>query len=120
MGRNKIMAGPKISRTAKGKKPRYFSDPAIDKLLSITLSLVEELSVTRERLDTLERLLEKEGSVTKDKINNYIADDNEALERSTHRKQYIERVFSTIQMELEEATGKDMPQSEEEILKNLS
>ncbi len=46
---------PKALRTAKGKKPQYFSDPAIDKLLSIVISMAGELSVTRERLDTVQR-----------------------------------------------------------------
>ena len=49
---------PKALRTAKAKKPQYFSDPAIDKLLSIVISMAGELSVTRERLDTVQRLLE--------------------------------------------------------------
>jgi len=40
-----------VARIAKGKKPLYFSDPAIDKLLWMTLTIMEELSVTRDRLD---------------------------------------------------------------------
>ena len=111
---------PRIARTAKGKKPQYFSDPAIDKLLSIVMSLAGELSVTRERLNTLERLLEKEGVLPRSGVDNFQPDRQEARERSEERAAYLERVLRTVQMELEEATGKDMPRSEQDIIKHLS
>ena len=38
-------------RTAKGKKPGYFADPATDKLLQMVITLAGELSVVRDRLD---------------------------------------------------------------------
>ena len=40
----------KLPRTAKGKKPVYF-DPVTDKLLSMIMTLMGELSVVRDRLD---------------------------------------------------------------------
>ena len=49
----------KLLRTAKGKRPQYFSDPAFDKLLAIVVSLISEVSVVRDRLDTVELLIEK-------------------------------------------------------------
>ena len=62
---------PKALRTAKGKKPQYFSDPAIDKLLSIVISMAGELSVTRERLDTVKRLLAEKKILTISEIDHY-------------------------------------------------
>ena len=41
---------PRLRRTAKGKRPRYFSDPATDRLLGILMSLIGEVSVLRDRL----------------------------------------------------------------------
>ena len=38
-------AAVRLPRIAKGKKPQYFSDPATDKLLWMTLTLMEELSL---------------------------------------------------------------------------
>ena len=43
----------------KGKRPYFFDDPAVERVLAITMAVVQELAVTRERLDTIERLLEK-------------------------------------------------------------
>ena len=111
---------PRIARTAKGKKPQYFSDPAIDKLLSIVLSLAGELSVTRERLDAMERLLEKEGVLRRSDLDGFQPGPQETLERSEERAAYLERVLRAVQMELEEAVGEDMPRSEEDIIKHLS
>jgi hypothetical protein len=42
-----------LARTAKGRKPRYFADPATDKLLDMVVKLTAELSVTRDRLDAI-------------------------------------------------------------------
>jgi hypothetical protein len=50
---------------AKGKRPAYFQDPAIDRMLSITMALVGEVSVMRERLDTIERLLDDKGTISR-------------------------------------------------------
>ncbi|MBW4504596.1 MAG: hypothetical protein KME57_34885 [Scytonema hyalinum WJT4-NPBG1] len=47
-----------MSKTAKGKRPVYFEDPQTDKVLAIVMALIGEVSVLRERLDTIERLLE--------------------------------------------------------------
>jgi hypothetical protein len=51
-----------MSRKAKGKRPVYFNDPENDKLLAITMAVAGELSVLRERLDTIERLARAKGS----------------------------------------------------------
>jgi hypothetical protein len=103
----------RLPRVAKGKRPQYFSDPAIDKLLWITLTLVEELSVTRDRLDTVERMLEKRKVVKQADIDRYIPDDATEALREQRRNSYIERVMRAVQAELEEVTGK-VPASVEE------
>ena len=40
-------------KRAKGKRPEYFDDFAIDRLMSIVMALVAEVSVVRQRLDTI-------------------------------------------------------------------
>ena len=59
---------------AKGKRTVYFEDPAIDRTLSIVMALVAEFSVMRERIDTIERLLEAKGSLTRADIESYTPD----------------------------------------------
>ncbi|MCG8442744.1 MAG: hypothetical protein MI723_13160, partial [Caulobacterales bacterium] len=41
----------------------FFDDPTIDALIATITTLTGELSVVRERLDTVERLLERNGAL---------------------------------------------------------
>ena len=45
-----------LQRKAKGKRPHYFSNPDVDKLLSMIMALTGELAVARDRIDTIERV----------------------------------------------------------------
>ena len=109
-------ASPRLPRVAKGKKPQYFSDPAIDKLLWMTLTLMEELSVARDRLDTVERLLAKKRLLSAKEIESWQPDDQAAAERSARRAAYVDRMMRAIHSELEELTRGDMPASEAEVI----
>lgn len=107
---------PRLSRVAKGKKPQYFSDPAIDKLLWMTLSLMEELSVTRDRLDTVERLLAKKRLLSRREIEDWKADSTAAAERAARRAAYVDRMMRAVQAELDEHTASGMPRSAEDVV----
>lgn len=107
---------PRIARVAKGKRPQYFSDPAIDKLLWMTVSLMEELSVTRDRLDAVERVLERKKTLRRGEVENYAPDDAAAAERDSRRAAFIDRVMRVVQAELEEISREDMPRSSEEVV----
>ena len=91
----------KLPRTAKGKKPQYFSDPTIDKLLSMVLTLMGELSVTRDRLDTVERLIEQNGLFKVDDIEGYDIPEDVNQVRMERRSAYIARVLKSVQDELD-------------------
>ena len=90
----------KLPRTAKGKKPIYF-DSVTDKLLSMVLTLTGELSVTRDRLDTVERLIEKHKLFKQDDIDTFELTDAVNQVRSDRRAAYIARVLKSVQDELE-------------------
>lgn len=91
----------KLPRTAKGKKPIYF-DPTTDKLLSMVLTLMGELSVVRDRLDTVERLAEKKGVFKVDDIENYDIPEDVNKVRMERRSAYIARVLKCVQDELDQ------------------
>lgn len=107
---------PRIARVAKGKRPQYFSDPAIDKLLSMTVSLMEELSVTRDRLDAVERLLERKRTLRRGEVERFVPDAAAAAERDSRRAAFIDRVMRVVQAELEEMSREDMPRSSDEVV----
>lgn len=99
-----------MSRKAKGKRPIYFENPECDKLLAITMALAGEVAVVRERLDTIERILEAKGMLTTAEIEQYRPDEKIAAERERWRAEYLERLLRIVHHELEsveqgEATG---------------
>lgn len=107
---------PRLARVAKGKRPQYFSDPAIDKILWITLTLCEELSVTRDRLDTVERLLEKQRVLKVSDVEHYQPDDKTEALREQRRAAYIDRVLRAVSAELEELAGRAESPPLEEVI----
>lgn len=83
-------------KQSKGKRPLYLDSPDLDKLLKITLALAGEVSVLRERLDTIEHLLDKEGTLSRAAIASYQPDLELAKERETWRGEYIARILSAL------------------------
>ncbi len=97
----------KLARTAKGKRPQYFADPATDKLLNLVVNLMGELSVTRDRLDTVEKLLEARTIIPQAEIDSYRPAKDAEAARDARRAQMIQRVLRPVEMELEETAPKD-------------
>jgi hypothetical protein len=85
----------------KGKRPYFFDDPAVERVLAITMAVSQEVAVVRERLDTIERLLEAKGSLTRADIDNYAPGPEAATERAEWTRAYIARVLRIVQQELE-------------------
>lgn len=94
---------------AKGHRPEYFEDPAIDRLLSLTMALVGEVSVLRERFDTIERLLDAKGTINRAEIEAYQPDRVAGEERGIAIKAYVARVMRGFQQEVEALENPDPP-----------
>ena len=82
-----------LPRVHKGRRPSFFADPAIDQVMTFVLELVTEVSVLRERLDTVERLLDSKTLISRDDIEAYRADPDVAQERAAWREAYLNRVL---------------------------
>lgn len=85
----------------KGKRPAYFEDPANDRTLSIVMALAGEVSVMRERMDTIERLLDAKGTISRADIETYEPDKAAARERGLITKDYIARIMRGVQQDME-------------------
>jgi hypothetical protein len=94
---------------AKGRRPEFHDEPAIDRLLSLTMALVGEVSVLRERIDTVERLLEAKGSISRADIEGYVPDSTAGEERGLATRAYIARVMRGFQQEVEALENPDPP-----------
>ena len=86
---------------AKGKRPQYFDDPANDRTLSIVMAIAGEVSVLRERLDTVERLLDARGTISRADIESYVPDRQAGRERGLLTKEYVARILRGVQQDME-------------------
>ncbi|KKD39776.1 MAG: hypothetical protein WAN66_00430 [Limnoraphis robusta] len=88
-------------KTAKGQRPVYLNDPQEDKMLAIIMALAGEVSVLRERLDTVERLLETKGILSTVEIENYQPDERISEQREQWRIEYIARILRILEEEID-------------------
>ena len=92
---------PRLKRKAKGERPYFFSDPSIDKLLAMLMGLAGEVSVLRDRLDTVERLAEQNRLFTRAEVEAYQPDEAALKERAERRALFLGEITRIIQAELE-------------------
>lgn len=95
------MSPVRLPQVAKGERPQYFADPAIDKVLSITLALAGEVAVLRERLDAVERLLEDGQPVTRAALDAYVPDAAARADRDAWREQFLDVILRVVHQEQE-------------------
>ena len=89
----------KLPRTAKGERPYYFDDPAVDKLLSMLMGLAGEVSVMRDRMDTVERLAEEKGVFGQADIEAYQPTPAVLAARAKRREEFLNEITRIIQVE---------------------
>ena len=89
------------NRRAKGKRPFFLDDPAVERVLSITMAVATELAVARERIDTLERLLVQRGVLQADDIESFVPDPTAASAREAFSREYIARVLRIIDQDVQ-------------------
>ena len=75
----------------------------------MVMALTGELAVVRERLDTVERLLEARGSISREDIENYAPDRRAGEERGTLTAAYVARIMRGMQQEMEAMREPDPP-----------
>jgi len=86
---------------AKGQRPYFFDDRAVERVLNITMAVAGELAVTYERLDTLERLLLTKGVLVQEEIERFEPTPEQAHIRQRWHADYVARILRMVQQELE-------------------
>jgi len=89
------------NRRAKGKRPQFLDDPAVERVMSITLALAGELSVARERIDTLERLLVQRGVLGAGDIDAFAPDTAALAARDAWGREYIARILRIVEHDVQ-------------------
>ena len=96
-----------LQRKAKGKRPYYFSNPDVDKLLSMIMALTGELAIARDRIDTIERVAAAKELFSSEDIENFELDSNALEARAGRHKQLLREVNRIIIGELEDLEEAD-------------
>lgn len=83
------------------RKPIPGASEAEERLLAMVTALTAELAITRERLDTVERLLEGAGVVTQTDVENFTTDEAQFSQRQGLRRRLIAKVFRPLRASTE-------------------
>ena len=91
----------KLPTKAKGERPYFFDNPDVDKLLAMVMGLAGEVSVMRDRMDTLERLAAERGLFDAADIDAYEPSDQVLAERAARRQVFLNEITRIVSSEVE-------------------
>lgn len=97
-----------------GKRP-YFLDPEVERVMCVTMAVAQELAVARQRIDTLERLLDARGLVPRGELDAFSPSAEQYAERALWSQEYINRILRIVQQEgqaADAAAKGDLPVAE--------
>jgi len=86
-----------LLRTSKGTRPGFFDDPAIDQLFAIVTALAGEVSVAFDRIDTLEQVLGRQGTLQPQSLESYRPSPDVIDARMRKREELLQRVFAVFE-----------------------
>jgi hypothetical protein len=96
-GADILMAGDK----SKGGRPYFFNSAETERVMNIAMAIATEVAVVRERMDTIERLLEAKGVLKQSEIEAFVPTDAQAEERQLWHARYAARILRMVQQELD-------------------
>lgn len=91
----------------RGARPAFHDQPAIDRLVAMVLALTGEVSVLRDRLDTVEALGQAAGWLGASAVDGYVPDLARRTVREARREAMLARIFAVMQQEIAALEGGD-------------
>ncbi|MEY4269284.1 MAG: hypothetical protein RLZZ58_500 [Pseudomonadota bacterium] len=82
-----------IERNARGKRPQFYDTPGLDEAMSMIMVLANELSVVRDRLDTVEKVAAAKGVMLDADIEAFEPDQAVLEARELRRQDFLARLF---------------------------
>ncbi len=95
-----------LRRTIRGGRPFFFSDPAIDKVLNMVVTLGSEVWALRERLAAVEAVQLQRGNLAADEVDAYEFTPEQEARLAADRKEFIDNLFRILQEQVELAAAK--------------
>jgi hypothetical protein len=113
-------ASKPFPRTAKGRRPYFFDDSNVDKLLAMVMALAGEVSVLRDRLDTHEKLAAGQKWASEKNIEAYEPSQDVLAERAERRNAYVSRILRIVNDEAEGASADQADREYDQLIDELS
>lgn len=95
------MAQDDIVRLATPRRPVPDEDPEVARLSAMVIALLGELTITRERLDTVERLLESANVLRQRDVEAFEPQGQAVVEREQLRRRQIGKVMRPLRLDVE-------------------
>ena len=108
-----------LQKHAKGSRPQFFSDPAIDKLLAMVMALAGEVSVLRDRNDTWERLAEDKGLLERSEIEAFRPDKQVLAERDAWREEFLSQILRIIDVDADTMERNDLSERWQSVIDDV-
>jgi hypothetical protein len=86
-----------IPVTPKGKRPSFFDESAVDQIVTMMLEVMAELWVVKERVYTLEKVLDEAGMAATEKVEAFKMNPDEIAELEGARRKYIETIMRSLE-----------------------
>lgn len=97
---------PSLPRKAKGERPFFFDNPDVDKLLAMLMGLAGEVSVMRDRMDTIERLAAERGLFNAADIETFAPNAEVLQQRAARRQEMLGEITRIVYSEIEGLEGR--------------
>ncbi len=96
-----------LERNARGKRPQFYATPGLDEAMSMIMVLAGELTVMRDRLDTIEKLAAAKGVFLDDEIEAFEPDQAMLEARELRRQDFLARLFYLARKQAAEVQSDD-------------
>ena len=72
----------------------WLGDEMLDRMMNVIMGLAEELYVTRDRLQVMERVLESRGALNREELDSWKPDEGQQEEILRDRDAFIQAILS--------------------------
>lgn len=109
-----------MRRDARGKRPTFYQDPALDQMMSMIMVLAGEVSVLADQLDATHRVLANHGIDAAQEIAAMTFDDAALEQREARRQAMLERMFYLVRKEAAEASAAETAESYRQTIDEIA
>jgi hypothetical protein len=91
----------KLRYSVKGKQHKFFDAQGVDELVSISLTMAQELWVVKERLAVFEAIAAKKGLVLSDEVENFEFTPEQRAAVDEEKRGFLDRIYFTLREQAE-------------------